>query len=100
MIECEIAEIGIDSGDRLFVRPKGQSFSSIYRAAMEVGWDATEQYLHSPKPRAWSYAKWFGHISAAAASEYGVTLKIVPGTIWTNVPDQLRSEITAVQTRS
>lgn len=88
-----IAEVGVDEEGRLYVRPSAMSFDYIYRAAMEVHWDAVERRLFSPKPREWTYTQWFAQIVAAAADEYGVCLKVTPTTVWSNVPDQLRSAI-------
>jgi hypothetical protein len=35
-------------------------------------WDPWGQFLYSPKPREWSYAKWFQQITAAAGEQgYG-----------------------------
>lgn len=67
-----IAEVGVDEEGRPYVRPSAMSFDYIYRAAMEVHWDAVEGRLFSPKPREWTYTQWFAQIVAAAADEYGV----------------------------
>lgn len=94
MTTDEIVEVSIDGGGRLLVRPQG-TFPFIYRAAMEVGWDPDSCMLFSPKPREWSYLRWFQQIAAAVADEYRVRLVITPQTRWTNVPDALRAEIEA-----
>jgi hypothetical protein len=89
----EIVEVRIDDGGRLLVRPQVGTFPHIYRAAMEVRWDPDNRTLFSPKPREWSYLRWFQQIVAAAAGEYGVHLVITRDTTWTNVPDALRVEM-------
>jgi hypothetical protein len=93
MVEDEIAEVGIDHDGRLYVRPTGHSFPYIYRAAKEVSWDPVRGVLFSPKPREWSYRDWFSQILSAVSDEYGVRLKVGPGAIWSNVPDELRKQI-------
>ncbi len=47
----EIIEVGIDKNERLFIRPKNEHFSLIYRTATEVHWDEKKIFLYSPKPR-------------------------------------------------
>lgn len=93
----EIAEVRIDGGGKLLVRPQLGTFPYIYRAAMEVQWDADNSALYSPTPREWSYLRWFQQIVAAVAGEYGVRLVVTPQTTWTNVPAALRTEIEAEQ---
>ena len=80
-----IARVEIDSDRRLHVVPASQEFPFIYRAGMEVGWDADLRSLHSPKPRDWSYMRWFQQILAAAAEEYGCKLVLTDDTAWVNV---------------
>lgn len=89
----EIAEVGIDGEGRLYVKPVSYDFSHIYRAAMEVHWSPEGKFLHSPKPREWSYLKWYGQILDAAKSEYGVSLRVTENTRWAGVGDDLRNEI-------
>jgi Integron Cassette Protein Hfx_Cass5 len=90
-----IAEIRIDATERLCVLPKSSSFPNIYRAGMEVHWDAKGQYPYSPKPREWSYVRWFQQILAAVKGEYGCTLVITPETRWQNIDDALKIMITS-----
>jgi Integron Cassette Protein Hfx_Cass5 len=91
----EIVEVRINGEGKLLVRPQVSAFPYIYRAAMEVGWDPDNRTLFSPKPREWSYLRWFQQIVAAAAAEYDVRLVITPQTTWSDVPDALRAEIEA-----
>jgi Integron Cassette Protein Hfx_Cass5 len=91
----EIVEVRIDGGGKLLVRPQVGTFPYIYRAAMEVGWDPDNRTLFGPKPREWSYLRWFQQIVATVEGEYGVRLVITPQTTWTNIPDALRAEIEA-----
>lgn len=93
MAQENIAEVGIDEVGRLYVRPTSTSFDYIYRAAMEVKWDAANRRLSSPKPREWTYLDWFKQIVAAAADEYGTALRVTPDTGWTDVPAELQDEI-------
>ena len=89
----EIAEIGIDGAERLYVKPVSHDFSHIYRAAMQVHWSPEGRFLYSPKPREWSYLKWYGQILGAAKSEYGVSLLVTENTNWVGVGDGLKDEI-------
>lgn len=93
MIEDAIEKVEIREDGRLFVKPGSQDFPLIYRAAMEVGWDAATRSLFSPKPREWNYPMWFGHILAAAVSEYGVQLSLTPQTKWVNISGELQSKM-------
>jgi hypothetical protein len=83
-----IAEVGIDEHERLFVRPSTATFPLIYREAVEIHWEPTRRYLYSPKPREWSYLQWFQHIIDTASILY-----VTSSTIWTNIPDDLSSEM-------
>jgi hypothetical protein len=93
MREDSIAVVGIDEQERLYVQPSSMSFDHIYRAAMEVNWDASQRRLFSPRPRQWTHLQWFKQIVAAAAEEYGTRLRLTPDTIWSNVPAPLQAEI-------
>jgi hypothetical protein len=94
LIEVEgIAEIGIDGAERLYVKPVSYDFSHIYRAAMEVHWSPEGKFLYSPKPREWSYLKWYGQILGAAKSEYRVSLLVTENTRWVGIGDDLKNEI-------
>ncbi len=89
----EVAEVGIDEAERLYVKPASYDFSHIYRAGMEVQWSPEGKFLYSPKPREWSYLKWYGQILCAAKSEYRVSLHVTENTRWVGVGDALRNEI-------
>ncbi len=97
MTSEDIAEVGIDATGSLYVKPKRQSFPSIYRAAMDVRWDPATERLFAPKPREWSYAEWFRQILHAVAQEYQVALLLGPTTGWFDVPAAVRSDIEAGQ---
>lgn len=89
----EIIEIGIDKNEQLFVRPKRERFTLIYRTATEVHWDEKELFLYSPKPREWSYFDWYKHIIDVANKECNVKLILTHRTIWTNVENELKKQI-------
>lgn len=94
--KAEIAKVGVDSAGRLSVQPllpAGTDFDQIYRAAMEVSWDASSKHLVSPVPREWSQADWFKQIVRAVLSEYGTRLYLCPATQWVNVSPGDRAEI-------
>ena len=90
----DITALGIDADGRLWVRPSSETFPLIYREAMEVHWDAEGRFLYSPKPREWSYLRWFQQIVNAAA-EVQCCLRLTAETQWENIPEALRSDITS-----
>ena len=79
-----IAVVEIDEAGQLHVVPSNHSFPYIYREGMEVGWDPERRSLHSPRPREWSYARWYEQI-LAAAREQGWDLSATASTRWVNV---------------
>ena len=89
----QISEIGIDTLERLYVKPEKEKFTMIYRTATEVHWDASGGYLHSPKPREWSYLKWYQHITSVILSECNVQLTITDSTQWSNIDAALTEQI-------
>lgn len=95
MSEDHIVSVEIDGDGKLCVTPATKEFPLIYRAAMEICWDPGRRCLVSPEPREWTYPMWFRHVIAAAADEYGVRLRLTPETIWTNVSDEVRVEMSA-----
>ncbi len=89
----KILEIGIDSQERLYIKPKSAHFDLIYRTATEVHWDAGGLFLFSPKPREWTYLDWYKHIVDVVNKECSYKLVLTEKTIWTNIPDDLKQEI-------
>ena len=89
----KITEIGIDNSERLYIVPYQEQFALIWRSATEVHWDADMSCLYSPKPREWSYYKWYRHIVDTVKTECGCELSLTKDTKWTNISDQLINEI-------
>jgi len=89
----EIVEVGIDKHQRLFVRPKNERFTLIYRTSTEVHWDEKELFLYSPKPRERSYYDWFRHIIDVADKECNSKLILTHRTTWTNIENDLKKQI-------
>jgi len=89
MRQDTIARIEIDASGRLHVSPSAEKFPHIYREAMEVHWDAQQSSLYSPPPREWSFPRWFRQIKAAARRQ-GCELRLVDGTEWKNVGENVR----------
>lgn len=89
----EIIEVGIDKNERLFIRPKNECFTLIYRTATEVHWDEKELFLYSPKPREWNYYDWFRHIIDVTDKECNCKLVLTHRTIWTNIENELKKQI-------
>lgn len=95
MTEDRIVSVEIDGDGKLCVTPATKDFALIYRAATEVGRDPVRRCLVSPQPKEWTYPMGFRQILAATADEYGVRLRLTPETLWTNIPDELRLEMSA-----
>ncbi|MBK7012664.1 MAG: hypothetical protein IPH43_08335 [Xanthomonadales bacterium] len=78
-----ITQLEIDLEGRLHVVPSAHSFPYVYREAMEIHWDPGRSSLYSPKPREWSYSRWFQQILAAAVAQ-GCELQFADSTRWLN----------------
>jgi len=89
----EIKEVCITQEGRLQIKPSTKKFPNIYRETMEVHWDAELLCLYSPVPRDWGYIAWIKQI-VKAAEEQGCRLNITDLTMWVNVPDNLKPELT------
>lgn len=89
----EIIEVGIDKDGRLFVRPKNERFTHIYRTGTEVHWNEKELCLYSPKPREWNYFDWYRHIIEVAEKDCNRKLIVTQRTIYTNIADELKKQI-------
>lgn len=83
-----IKRVEIDGSGRLLVFPSTQMFPLIYREGVEVHWDDSLQALYSPRPREWSYTRWFQHILDTAG-----TLQLSEQTEWRNISPALKSEL-------
>jgi len=88
----EIIEIGIDSEERLYLVPKSKEFPFIYREAKEVFWHPERKCLYSPKPKEWSYARWYSQI-VNTAKEQSCILSISKNVKWVAIPESLKLEI-------
>lgn len=89
----EISEVGIDENEQLFIKPKNERFTLIYKTSTEVHWNEKALILYSPKPREWSYFDWYWHITNVAEKEFKCKLMLTPRTNWTNIPDDLKKQI-------
>lgn len=93
-----IEEIGLDDQGYLFVRPltaAADEFAYIYRAAMGIRWNTQLRALHAYEPARWAATDLYKQIFAAVRSEYGVQLKVTPGTLWSRIPADVRNSIQA-----
>ncbi len=88
MIKDTIKRVEIDETGRLLVYPSTQTFPMIYREGVEVHWDDALRALYSPKPREWSYGKWFRHILDTAG-----TLELADQTDWRNIGPALKADL-------
>lgn len=91
-----IEEIAIDAENRLLVRPllmPSENFAHIYRDASGVAWIENVRSLGAREPQKWTHVELFKQILAAVRNEYGNSLVLTPKTRWSNVPDQLQSEL-------
>jgi len=87
-----ITFVKIEETGELHIKPENVSFTFIYREAMEIHWNSATNTLFSPKPREWSYLKWFAQI-LDSAKEQGCILQLSTDTLWINISDQLKNEI-------
>jgi len=90
-----IAVVEIDQAGQLHVVPSSHSFPYIYREAMEIDWDPERRSLRSPKPREWSYARWYEQI-LAVAREQGWHLSATASTRWVNVDPGVKTMLLQV----
>jgi hypothetical protein len=88
-----ITEVKIDENGRLCIKPGNEKFTLIWRSATEVHWDDKKLLLYSPKPREWSYLDWFNHITGVIMDNCNCKLLLAEGTLWINVPDELKEQI-------
>ena len=88
-----ISSIEIDNEGRLLIKPEKEKFNLIYRTASEVHWDQAKSVLYSPKPSEWSYLDWYKHIMTIVEAECLCSLSLNENTIWTNIPQELKSQI-------
>lgn len=97
MRTLEIAEIAIDEGGQLLIRPAeaDDSFQHVYRGAADVRWDSARACFTCPKPGEWSYLRWFQQARGVVGSELGRSLRITSRTTWTNVAEALRDQISS-----
>lgn len=93
-MEDIIEEIGIDEGERLYVKPANETFPMIYHEAMEVHWNSERGFLYGAKPRKWGCIEWYQQI-IKAAEEQGCKLVISANVTWVNVPSDLQAQITS-----
>lgn len=91
----DIEAIGIDDASRLWIKPRERAFPYIYREAMEVHWNDEAGFLYSPKPRKWTYVKWFQQV-VDAARQQGCCLRVTEETRWENIPRELQEDITGM----
>jgi hypothetical protein len=91
-----IIEIGIDSLERLYIKPEKEKFTLIYRTATEVHWDDKENFLYSPKPKDWTYFDWYKQIVGVVEIECNCKLLLTDKTQWSNIPNEVRQQICSV----
>jgi len=96
-----IEEIGLDDQGHLFVRPSGASadeFAYVYRDGSGIRWNSHFRALHAADPARWAVTALYKQFIAAAHREYGVQLQRSPTTVWSGIPDDVRTAIEAEQT--
>jgi len=89
----QIIEIGIDELERLYIKPKKEKFTLIYRTATEVHWDNKKHFLYSPKSKDWTYLDWYKHILKVTKYECNCELLLNEHTIFNNINNQLKTAI-------
>lgn len=91
-----IAEVTMDAGGRLLLKPAETPFDTLHMAgAFGFRWDAPTQSLAIPLPGEWSYRDWFEHAVKIIGGEYDVHLVVGPQTVWNSVPSAVKAEIEA-----
>ena len=103
MIQVPVSNVSIVDDGRLLIRPElpgDEDFRFIYRAGMEVGWEDESHSLYCPKPREWSYVRWFKQAVDAVAGKYHRCLALTASTEWRDVPAEIRAEIEALMADS
>jgi len=100
MRQVKVSAVWLEPSGEMHIRPDAGDFEYIYRAAMQVGWDAESRSLFSPPPRSWSHLDWFHQIQDAVRSEYGRVLVVDADTTWDGVPNELREGIQASAQRT
>ena len=88
-----ITEIGIDTLERLYIKPEKEKFTLIYRTATEVHWDDKGNFLYSPKPKDWTYFDWYKQIVGVVETECNCKLLLTDKTKWSNIPAELKRQI-------
>ena len=88
-MEDLIEEIGIYEEERLYLKPATETFTMIYREAMEVHWNSERGYLYGVRPLKWGYIDWYQKI-LKAASKQGCELVISPIVKWANFPGEMQ----------
>lgn len=84
---------GIDYWDGLKESPSlMEEVYAIYANVLEFDESGERRSLHSPRPREWSYCRWFQQI-LASAREQGVSLYFVANTEWINVEPSVRADL-------
>ena len=102
-VSMEIEEISkieiLENGEMFLVLASGgkSMYQYIYREAAEVYWDNERKAFKAPAPRKWSYADWYRHIVAVAASGLGLSLRLSKSPIWVNVSGVIKEEICSEQ---
>ncbi|MFD3002587.1 hypothetical protein ACFS7Z_19610 [Pontibacter toksunensis] len=94
VVKDKIIKIEIDDAGKLHIKPKRTKLPLIYRTATEVHWDSERETLYSPKPRVWSYWKWYKHIVNVAKEDCYCELVLSEETEWVNIPVGLKNRIT------
>ncbi len=92
MIIDVILEVGIDDLGRLYLKPKKEKFTLIYRTATEVHWDNENYFLYSPKPKDWTYLDWYKHIINVAKNECFCNLILNKETVFININQELKEK--------
>ena len=95
-MEDTIEEVGIDSENRLYIKPSSAKFPMMYREAIEVKWDNNTNRLFGAIPRKWSHLDWYKNIIKGATIQ-GCELNISTQTTWVNIPDDLKLSIMDLQ---
>ncbi len=89
----EITQIGLDSENRFFIKPKKKEFSMIFRLAKGIDWNGNSKLLRSTPIKEWKKYKWYLHMLFTIYKEYGIELIPTKKTEYSNLDRKTTNQI-------
>lgn len=88
----KVIEIGIDTENQLYIKPKNSTFPEINGINGDLKWNPDLKVIHAPKPGEFSYLMWYSQIIKAAKKQ-GYTLEVDSDTRWVNMTDEVMRDV-------